>query len=161
MNDLQQYVASVLARKGGQVEALPAIKPYERYLYQSADKNARDPFQPALQQESKILPSTSGDTEQQKKYNDEIMAHNSEELEAFELDSLRMVGTLQSDSELWAIVVDSTGTVHRVQIGNYMGRNFGKVLDILEDRIELREIVKDADGNWEERNASLALAETP
>ena len=96
-----------------------------------------------------------------KKFNDEIMAHNSEELEAFELDSLRMVGTLQSESELWAIVVDSTGTVHRVQVGNYMGRNFGKVLEILEDRVELREIVKDADGNWEERNASLALAEQP
>jgi len=160
-SDLQQYVDSVLARKGGQVEALPAIKPYERYLYQSADNNGRDPFLPLLQQETKIAPSTGGDSEQQKKFNDEIMAHNSEELEAFELDSLRMVGTLQSESELWAIVVDSTGTVHRVQVGNYLGRNFGKVLEILEDRVELREIVKDADGNWEERNASLALAEQP
>ena len=50
-------------------------------------------------------------------------------------------------------------TVHRVQVGNYLGRNFGKILDIQEDRIDLREIVKDADGRWEERQASLALLE--
>jgi len=159
LTDLEQYVASVLDRKGGQVEALPAIKPYERYVYQAADKNARDPFQPALQQENKTQVVVAGTSEQQRKFNDEIMAHNSEELEAFELDSLRMVGTLQSKSALWAIIIDNDGTVHRVQVGNYMGRNFGKVLEIQEDRVELREIVKDADGNWEERNASLALAE--
>jgi type IV pilus assembly protein PilP len=46
-----------------------------------------------------------------------------------------------------------------VQIGNYIGRNFGKILDIQEDRIDLREIVKDGDGRWEERQASLALLE--
>jgi type IV pilus assembly protein PilP len=46
-----------------------------------------------------------------------------------------------------------------VQIGNYLGRNFGKILNIQEDKIELREIVKDADGRWEERQASLALLE--
>jgi len=159
LTDLEQYVASVLARRGGQVEALPAIRPYERYLYQAADKSARDPFQPAREQENKVQAVVAGTNEQQRKFNDEIMAHNSEELEAFELDSLRMVGTLQSESALWAIVVDNDGTVHRVQVGNYMGRNFGKVLEILEDRVEVREIVKDADGNWEERNASLALAE--
>jgi type IV pilus assembly protein PilP len=44
-------------------------------------------------------------------------------------------------------------------VGNYLGRNYGKVLDIKEDRLELREIVKDSEGRWEERNASLALAE--
>ena len=159
LTDLEQYVASVLARRGGQVEALPAIKPYERYLYQSADKNARDPFQPVLQQENKTQPVAAGSSEEQRKYNDEIMAHNSEELEAFELDSLRMVGTLQNDSEMWAIVKDSTGVIHRVGVGNYIGRNFGKILDIQEDRMDVREITKDANGRWEERAASLALTE--
>jgi type IV pilus assembly protein PilP len=70
-----------------------------------------------------------------------------------------MVGSLQSDNSLWAIIKDNAGTVHRIQVGNYLGRNYGKVLDIKEDRLELREIVKDSEGRWEERNASLALAE--
>ncbi|MGH8597094.1 MAG: pilus assembly protein PilP, partial [Gammaproteobacteria bacterium] len=95
----------------------------------------------------------------QQQYTDEIAAHNSEELENFELDSLRMVGTLQDSAELWGIVQDNAGTVHRVQVGNYVGRNLGKILNIQEDRIDLREVVKDADGRWEERQATLALAE--
>lgn len=158
-SDLENYVAQVLSRKGGQIEPLPPIKPYERYLYQSADRQLRDPFTPFMQleaQQEEVAPTADA---LQQAYNDEITAHNREELENSELDSLRMVGTLRNDDELWGIVRDSTGTVHRVQVGNYMGRNFGKILDIQEDRIALREIVKDNDGRWEERQASLALLE--
>lgn len=158
-SDLEDYVAQVLSRKGGQIPPLPPIKPYERYLYQSAAQGLRDPFTPfqelALKEEKvEALPDA-----QQQAYNDEILAHNREELEGFELDSLRMVGTLQNADELWGIVRDNAGTVHRVQVGNYLGRNYGKILNIQEDRIELREIIKDSDGRWEEREASLALAE--
>lgn len=159
MNDLKQYVASVLARAGGEIEPLPAIKPYERYLYQSAEKELRNPFVEPIKEPPKAETGITGTDSLQDKFNDEIRAHNSEELEAFELDSLRMVGTLQNDTELWAIVKDTTGTVHRIKVGNYIGRNFGKVLEIKEDRLELREIAKNGDGRWEERNASLALAE--
>jgi len=48
--------------------------------------------------------------------------------------------------------------VHRVRVGNYLGRNIGKILNIQEDSIELREIIKNVDGRWEERQAALALA---
>ena len=158
-SDLENYVSEVLGRRGGQIDPLPPIKPYERYLYRSAEAQLRDPFTPFMEEEAKqeqlAEPSDAG----QQKYSDEILAHNREELEGFELDSLRMVGTLQGAEELWAIVRDNAGTVHRVQIGNYLGRNFGKILNIQEDKIELREIVKDADGRWEERQASLALLE--
>jgi type IV pilus assembly protein PilP len=157
--DLENYVAEVLSRRGGQIEPLPPIKPYARYLYQSADRQLRDPFTPFTELEAKqeeVAPATDA---LQQAFTDEIMAHNREELEAFELDSLRMVGTLRDDNELWGIIRDNAGTVHRVQVGNYLGRNFGKILDIQEDRIDLREIVKDADGRWEERQASLALLE--
>ncbi len=158
-SDLENYVAEVLGRKGGQIEPLPPIKPYERYLYQSAEQGLRDPFTPFLEQEQKQEEIAAAPDAAQQAYNDEILAHNREELEGFELDSLRMVGTLQDDDELWGIVRDNAGTVHRVQVGNYLGRNFGKILNIQEDRIALREIVKDDEGRWEERDASLALAE--
>ncbi|MSQ68012.1 MAG: pilus assembly protein PilP [Gammaproteobacteria bacterium] len=161
MGDLQRYVTETLASPPKPIEQLPALKPYERYLYQAAEKQLRDPFAPLVEQVRKLVTSASGGGLQQQKYNDEIAAHNQEELEAFELDSLRMVGTLQDPAELWGIIKDSIGTVHRVQVGNYIGRNYGKVLDIKEDHLELREITKDADGRWEERNASLALSEKP
>jgi type IV pilus assembly protein PilP len=159
MSDLEQYVEEVLARKGGQIEPLPPIKPYERYLYQAAELGKRDPFESFLEskpEESKIEQIT--DSEQQK-YTDEIMTHNREALEEFELDSLRMVGILENNDELWGIIEDNGGTVHRVQVGNYMGRNFGKIINIQEDSIELREITKSSQGQWEERQAKLALTE--
>jgi len=158
-SDLENYVAEVLSRKGGQIEPLPPIKPYERYLYQSAEQGLRDPFTPFMEQEQKQEEIAAAPDAAQQAYADEILAHNREELEGFELDSLRMVGTLQDDSELWGIVRDNAGTVHRVQVGNYLGRNYGKILNIQDDRIQLREIVKDDEGRWEERDASLALAE--
>lgn len=158
-SDLENYVAEVLSRKGGQIEPLPPIKPYERYLYQSAEQGLRDPFTPFMEQEQKQEEIAAVPDAEQQAYNDEILAHNREELEGFELDSLRMVGTLENNDELWGIVRDNAGTVHRVQVGNYLGRNYGKILNIQDDRIELREIVKDDEGRWEERSASLALAE--
>jgi type IV pilus assembly protein PilP len=88
----------------------------------------------------------------------EIKFRNREELETYELDSLRMVGTLEDQSTQWGIIRDPQGTVHRVRVGNYLGRNIGKILNIYEDKIELREIIKNVDGRWEERQAAIALA---
>lgn len=158
--DLERYVGEVLARPGGQIEPLPPIKPYERYLYVSADANARDPFASFRAEKGPQRVAVSPEQDpRQKAYTDEILAHNREELENFELDSLRMVGTLKDDAVLWAIIRDTSGTVHRVQVGNYLGQNYGKIIEILDDHLELREVVKDSSGLWEERRATLTLNE--
>lgn len=153
ISDLEQYVGGVKARKSGKVEPLPEVKPYERYLYQSADR--RNPFSLVEGSQQSEIPQI--DDVRQRAYLREIQERNKEELEGFELDALRMVGTLQSPADLWGVIKDPEGTVHRVAIGNYMGLNFGKVMDINEDRIDLREIVKDIHGNWEERQTTMAL----
>jgi type IV pilus assembly protein PilP len=80
-------------------------------------------------------------------------------LEQFELDSLRMVGILEDGSNLWGIIRDQQGTVYRVSVGNFMGRNNGRITEIREDSIELREIVPSAQGQLEERTAFLDLVE--
>ena len=157
MSDLENYVQEVLARPGGRIEPLPPIKPYERYLYQAGSMELRDPFRSFLIREEEKKPITPADDPEQRKYATEILTHNREDLEQFELDALRMVGILEDKKILWGIVQDTTGVVHRVQVGNYLGRNYGKILNIQEDRIDLREIVKDSEGRWEEREATLAL----
>ena len=157
MSDLENYVQEVLARPGGRIEPLPPIKPYERYLYQAGNMELRDPFRSFLIREEERKPITPADDPEQRKYATEILTHNREDLEQFELDALRMVGILEDQKILWGIVRDTDGVVHRVQVGNYLGRNYGKILNIQEDRIDLREIVKDSEGRWEEREASLAL----
>ena len=157
MGDLERYTEEILARPGGRIEPLPPIKPYERYLYQAAELGLRDPFRSFIQAKEDVEAIKPANDPEQQKYANEIMTHNREELETYELDSLRMTGILENSSELWGIVRDPVGVVHRVQVGNYLGRNYGKILNIQEDRIDLREIVKDSQGRWEERQATLAL----
>jgi len=159
MSDLDGYANKVLARKGGAIEPLPPIKPYERYLYRAAELGLRDPFKSFIEEERKVDKVGQIPDARQQEYANEIMTHNREELEGHELDTLRMVGVLENVDNLWGIVRDPQGTVHRIRVGNYVGRNYGKVINIQEDRIDVREITKDAQGHYEERGATLALSE--
>jgi type IV pilus assembly protein PilP len=160
ISDLENQVSEIMARPGGRIKPLPEIKPYEAYAYRSGNENKRNPFKlfyviekPEITDDSTV---DNGLTEEMER---EIRNRNREELEQFELDSLRMVGTIDNESNNWAIVLDPDGIVHRVKVGNYIGANIGKIINIYEDRVELREIVQDGNGRWEEREAALALIE--
>lgn len=160
MNDLETYVEQVKARKSGKIPPLPEIKPYERYLYQSADEGRRDPFEPFYDETAPTsVAGPAGDPKEQARFRDIIENRNKEELEQFELDSLRMVGILEDNSNLWGVIRDQQGTVYRVSVGNFMGRNNGRITEIREDAIELREIVPGTQGQLEERIAFLDLVE--
>jgi type IV pilus assembly protein PilP len=159
MSDLDNYADKVLARKGGEIKPLPPIKPYERYLYRAAELGLRDPFRSFIEEERKVEQVGQITDARQQEYANEVMTHNREELEGHELDTLRMVGVLENVDNLWGIIRDPQGTVHRIRVGNYLGRNYGKVINIQEDRIDVREITKDAQGRYEERGATLALSE--
>ncbi len=160
ISELENQISEIMARPGGRIEPLPEIKPYEAYTYQSGMENAPSPFKlfyavskPEISDKAIV---DDGLTEEMER---EIRNRNREELEQFELDSLRMVGTIDNENNNWAIVLDPNGVVHRVKVGNYMGTNIGKVVNIYEDKIDLREIVQDSNGRWEEREAALALLE--
>ncbi len=158
MSDLEQWVKEMLARPGGRIDPLPEIKPYEAYAYKSAAAGARDPFQPFYVQREEDVADVK-DAGLTKELEQEIKIRNREELEQFELDSLRMVGTIQDPDDNWGIIQGPDGVVHRVKVGNYIGRNIGKIVNIFEDKIELREIVQNTQGRWEERPAAIALIE--
>jgi len=159
ISDLETEVSDIMARPGGRIEPLPEIKPYEAYSYQSGLANARNPFKQFFVIDKPEIEAGSDDDGLTEEMEREIRNRNREELEQFELDSLRMVGTLDNDNNNWGIVLDPDGVVHRVSVGNYLGVNIGKIINIYEDRLELREIVQDSDGRWEEREAALALVE--
>lgn len=160
ISELENNVETIMARPGGLIEPLPEIKPYEAYTYKASNEDGRNPFKlfyvikPVEIDDESIV--DDGLTEEMTR---EIRNRNREELEQFELDSLRMVGTIDNENSNWGIILDPNGIVHRVKVGNYIGLNIGKIINIYEDRVELREIVQDSDGRWEEREASLALLE--
>jgi type IV pilus assembly protein PilP len=81
-----------------------------------------------------------------------------EPLEAFPLDSMTMVGSVQRRGKPFALLrVDNL--LYQVKLGDYLGQNYGKITKITEAEITLREIVQDAVGEWIERPGSLQLQE--
>jgi type IV pilus assembly protein PilP len=82
-----------------------------------------------------------------------------EELEAFPIETLKMIGTVKMKSDLWGLVKSADKTVYRVKAGNYMGQNYGKIVRISPDKIELLEIVPDQPGNWREQQMSVMLTD--
>ncbi len=52
---------------------------------------------------------------------------NREFLEAFALDTLKMVGTMRISGQYYGLVRASDGLVHRVLPGNYLGQNEGRI----------------------------------
>ena len=157
MADLRSYVAEVKTRKGSRIEELPPIEPYVVYTYPCDGAiQCVDPFEPFYLEPPKP-PEAEGQVASSGISPD--FDRNREELESYPLDGLRMMGTLAKDEQFWGIVRDPDAIIHRVQVGNYIGQNHGKITNITEDRIELLEIVPDGRGGWEERNAEIALAE--
>ena len=68
-----------------------------------------------------------------------------------------MVGTFSKESSKWALIRDPDRVVHRVSVGNYMGKNHGKVGSIKPNEVTLSEFIPDGTGGWIVRDASLAL----
>jgi type IV pilus assembly protein PilP len=69
-----------------------------------------------------------------------------------------MVGTLEQSGRTYGLIKDADGGVHRVQRGDYMGTDHGKIQSIDETEIELIEIVPDGTGSWVERARTVNLA---
>jgi len=81
-----------------------------------------------------------------------------EPLEAYPLDSMRMVGSVTKTGRPYALLkVDNL--LYQVKPGDYLGQNYGKITKISETDVSLREIVQDAAGEWIERVSSLQLQE--
>ncbi len=151
-SDLKKYISDVKLKPKGTIESLPINEPVTPFIFKPED--LRDPFKP-------IKPVDPG-TEETNRPNDNRIkppVHRKEELEAFPIETLKMIGTVKMKSNLWALVKSSEKTVYRVQVGNYMGQNYGKIIRISPDKIELMEIVPDQPGTWREQQMSIMLSD--
>ncbi|KAF3977825.1 MAG: pilus assembly protein PilP [Methylococcales symbiont of Iophon sp. n. MRB-2018] len=154
VSDLERYISEVKARPKGAIKPLPEIKIVEPFIFNP--EGLRDPFSPVERLDE------TGDLEGVVA-NSGIrpdMSRKKEVLESYSLDTLKMVGTLTLNKVSWALVKASDGIIHRVQKGSYMGRNYGKISGITDNKIELMEIVTDKPGAWRKQQVSIALAES-
>jgi type IV pilus assembly protein PilP len=151
--DLRTYVQQTQAKPPGKIKPLPEFKSYEAFIYQGA--SLRDPFQPLIELvvEDEDLGPVSDlkpDTERPKEY-----------LESFPVDGLNMVGTITSldGGNLWALLKDPRGEIHRVSNGDYLGLDYGQVQEVSELGLELVEIIENGRGGWMKRPRVIALPE--
>lgn len=147
--DLQAYMDEVRARPKGSIEPLPIFQPYEAFTYSAS--LLRSPFQPPLKielaQRQKGSKDIKPDENRVRQY-----------LEGFNIEIFEMVGTLSNETGMYALV-SGAGGVHRLKVGDYLGRNYGRVVNIGESAIEVVEIVPDGEGGWLERPRTLTLKE--
>jgi len=152
--DLREWTDEVRQREPEPIEPIPPIQTPEVVSYEAMD--LRDPFHLSgradeEEQEEEAASEGGGlrpDPDRRKEY-----------LEGFPLDTLEMVGTITIDGDQYALIQDNENVVHRVREGNYMGQNHGLVMSVTPTQVEVREIVQDGRGGWDERRVRVAMAE--
>lgn len=148
--DVQSQMEAIRQKPRGKVEPPPEFTPMPTFTY--AAHQLRSPFAPPMSAEQMML--SSG-----KKVEPDLNRPQ-EYLERFNLEVLRFRGTLQRpNGPTFALIEDGNGGVQRVKVGNYLGKNQGRIVEINPTQISLVEVVPDGRDGWVERPRSLALSE--
>lgn len=146
-SDLQSFMNDVDSRPRGSIAPLKPFTPAEPFAYEAM--GLRSPFEPPV-----VVKPSQRPTGPQVKPNPNRVKQF---LEQYTIASLAMVGTLSQGPAMYALIQDADGGVHRVQPGDYMGTDHGRIETIDEAEIELVEIVPDGTGSWVERIRTVSL----
>lgn len=145
-DDLDQYMRDAAKDVKPRVKPLPEVKPYLALQY-NADGMLADPFRArkATNKSSVLQPNLN---------------RPKEPMEAYPLESLKYVGLLSKSKLTYALLKTPDNAVQQVKLGNYVGQNFGRVIQISDGEVVLKEIVQDdLSGDWVERTSNIALQE--
>lgn len=149
-DDVESQMEAIRQKPRGRVEPPPEFTPMPTYTY--AAHQLRSPFAPPVAIDQAVL---NGGKKVEPDLN-----RPQEYLERFNLESLKLRGTLQRPGgPLYALIEDSNGGVQRVKVGNYLGKNQGRIVDITPTQVSIVEIVPDGRDGWVERPRSLTLSE--
>lgn len=154
LSDLREFTTNTHKNRKPRVDPIPEVKVYEKFAYTA--QKLPDPFsRENLRSTGIAVKANDGEGLQPD------LTRAKEALEEYPLDALTMVGTLERRKVMWGVirVASAEGEMHRVKVGNHMGRNFGMITEITDDRIVLVELVRSSLGDWIEREASIKLRE--
>lgn len=149
-SDLDAFMAEKRSRPGGVIAPIPTFKAYEAFAYSAT--TLRSPFERPIEvrdiAQLQAVSTVKPDENRAKEF-----------LEQFTLDSLSMVGTLARGGSKWTLIRDPAGGVHRVSLGNYLGRHHGKIVEMTDSYVGVVEIVSDgSEDGWVERPRTIKLA---
>ncbi|WP_392397492.1 pilus assembly protein PilP [Pseudomonas mediterranea] len=147
--DLDAYMNEVRLRPPGKIEPTPTFKPNETFTYNASD--LRSPFSRQVRvdqtERQKGSRNVQPDPNRVKQY-----------LEGFNIEQFEMVGTIANASGSYALL-RGAGGVHRLKVGDYLGRNDGRIVAIGATQVDVVEIVPDGEGAWLERPRTIPLKE--
>lgn len=143
-DELSRYIHSVKNRPPSPrtIEPIPEFKPLEKFSFPSNDKR-RSPFK-RIQHESKMDANSPN------------INRPKQPLEAFPLDALKFVGILKEGNSTWALIAQPGGMVTPARVGDYMGKNYGQIIRIKDNGIDIEETVQ-LGGRWEKKRFSLNM----
>ncbi len=147
-SDLDQFMSETRAQPGGVMTPIPPFKTYTAFSYSAT--TLRSPFDRPIEiREITQLQSVSTVKPDENRPR--------EFLEQFTFDSLSMVGTLSRAGVDWSLLRDPEGGVHRVRVGNFLGRNHGKIVEMAASYVAVVEIVSDGNEGWVERPRTIKM----
>lgn len=148
-DSLDEYIAQVERQARKDVIDLAPVFDFDITQYDS--HQSREPF--VLPQEALVLnqPKEKKDCWQPSK------RRKSGELERYPLSKLRLKGVMSSNNQISALVQTPAGNVVKVNAGQYIGVNNGKVMRVTAKYLQINETLPDGLGCWNKRNVKLAL----
>ncbi|MFP8968120.1 pilus assembly protein PilP [Pokkaliibacter sp. CJK22405] len=164
-DDLQRFVEKAQSRQPDPLDPLPPLPEYRVAPYSVT--SLREPF-------------TNPDVEILQKQQDEESAikpdlnREKQPLESFELDALSFVGLMKKENTQYAVIKAPDGQLHLVAKGDYMGKNYGRIVAItvedgesqgnqldtrppLKAQLELEEIIPTSDNHWRVRPRVISM----
>lgn len=152
--ELRQWMAQQRSEMRPHIAPIAAPKQFKPEAY--TQSSSMDPF--SKEKLTQALQRSSARAAMENPLIVAERARRKEALEAFPLDTMAMVGSMvQAGKPAALIKVDKL--LYQVRPGSYLGQNYGRVMQITETEVILREIVQDAMGEWIERPAALQLQE--
>jgi len=151
IQELKQWMSDVKKQTPRAVQKLSEPKKFTPFTYDKKDDV--DPFSP-----DKLLAALAKQRSSSGTGLKPDLDRRKEPLESYPLDTIRMVGSLQQVGLNYAIL-QADKAVFRVKVGSYLGQNFGMITKITDTEVDIKEIVRDASGEWTEREAKLELQE--
>ncbi len=150
-DDLIAFMADVKSRPSRPIEPIPTFNPYKPFDYGATILRAPFDRPVVIKSITEIVPESAEapDPTRPKEF-----------LEQFNIESLKMVGTLEQYGQLWALLDDGQGNVHYVKEGNYIGKHHGRIVSATPTYLQVVETVSSGRNNqWVERPRTLELVE--
>jgi type IV pilus assembly protein PilP len=151
-DDIKKWMAESSRDLRGRVPPLPELKPFPIVSYEA--HNLMDPFSANRVEPEKREGGGGAKPD---------FDRPREQLENFPLETIQFIGVVtKTKSKVRYVLVQVDGVVYQATKGNYMGQNFGRITEVTDTEIILKELVQDPSGqttDWVERRMTLQLQE--